>query len=260
MGKKNIKTIDMKKDNGKSIFGNFIEILTGMDEKDLKTSNEIWENWLENGQETEKTVQERLKKEKENLKKDPLSYVFSSLVAIKKELATKSVHLNSAMKRGECLYRELIDLKNRLNSLTVSSISVKMLNPEAKAPVRAHKNDAGMDLYTTETVTLGPNEGQVVKTGIAVEIPEGFVGKIEDRSSMGKNGIRTMGGVVDSGYTGEVGVILWNVSKKVHQIMAGDKIAQMLIYKVETPSISIYADLFPSDSERGDGGFGSTGK
>ncbi len=75
---------------------------------------------------------------------------------------------------------------------------------------------------------------------------------------MGKRGIKTLGGVIDSGYRGEVGVILWNLSKEVQEIMAGDKIAQLLIQPIATPQTREVELL--SSSERGTGGFGSSGK
>ncbi len=137
-------------------------------------------------------------------------------------------------------------------------LKIQRLDPAARIPVRAHAHDAGLDLFALERHSLSPGEGKVFRTGIAIEIDPGFVGLVWDRSSMGKRGIKTMGGVIDSGYRGEVGVILWNLSSQSQEILAGDKIAQLLIQPVATPEVGEVELL--SNSERGTGGFGSTGK
>lgn len=136
-------------------------------------------------------------------------------------------------------------------------LPIKKLHPDAKVPTRAYENDAGLDLVTVETHTLAPGEGKLFKTGLAFAIEPGFVGLVWDRSSMGKRGIKSLGGVIDSGYRGEVGVILWNLSKDPQEIKAGDRIAQLLIQKIETPPTLEVTDL--SDTARGLGGFGSSG-
>ena len=137
-------------------------------------------------------------------------------------------------------------------------LEIKKLHPEVKVPTRAYEHDAGLDLSSAETHTLKPGEGKIFKTGIAVALDPGFVGLIWDRSSMGKKGIKTLGGVIDSGYRGEVGVILWNISAETQTINFGDRIAQMLIQAVLTPQTKEVAHL--STTERGAGGFGSSGQ
>jgi dUTP pyrophosphatase len=140
----------------------------------------------------------------------------------------------------------------------MKTLHIQKLDPAAKVPTRAYEHDAGLDLFALERHTLQPGEGRIFKTGIAIEISPGFVGLVWDRSSMGKKGIKTMGGVIDSGYRGEVGVILWNISKEPQEIMSGDKIAQLLIQPISTPQTKEVEIL--SSSERGVGGFGSSGK
>jgi dUTP pyrophosphatase len=140
----------------------------------------------------------------------------------------------------------------------MKKISIKKLHPDAKVPFRAYEHDAGLDLVTVETAALLPGQGRIFKTGLAFEIDPGFVGLIWDRSSMGKRGIKTLGGVVDSGYRGEVGVILWNLSSEVQEIKSGEKIAQILIQAVSTPATVEVQEL--SSTDRGAGGFGSSGK
>lgn len=138
-------------------------------------------------------------------------------------------------------------------------IKVKKLNPEAKNPVYSHPGDAGMDLFSTERVVLRPNERASCPTGIAMEISEGYVGLIWDKSGIALNhGIKTMAGVIDSGYRGEIKIVLANMSNQVYTINVGDKIAQILVQKIENPEIEISEEL--SDTARGERGFGSTGK
>jgi dUTP pyrophosphatase len=140
----------------------------------------------------------------------------------------------------------------------MKTLKIQRLDPAARVPVRSYEHDAGLDLHSLERHTLSPGEGRIFKTGIAIEIDPGFVGLIWDRSSMGKRGIKTLGGVIDSGYRGEVGVILWNLSKEPQEVQAGDKIAQLLVQPVLTPATREVEVL--SSSERGTGGFGSSGK
>lgn len=138
-------------------------------------------------------------------------------------------------------------------------IKFKKLNENAVAPQYAHSFDAGMDLYCLENISVAPNERVQISTGIAMEIPEGFVGLIWDKSGLShKSGLKTVGGVVDSEYRGEIKVGMINLSDETYHFEVGHKIAQMLIQKVEQ------VDLLESDSlsetTRGEGGFGSTGK
>ena len=137
-------------------------------------------------------------------------------------------------------------------------LEIKKLRPDAILPARAHHDDAGLDLYSNETFALQPGERRTVKTGIALAIPTGFVGLIWDKSSVPhKWGVKTMGGVVDASYRGEVGVIMINLSKEVYTVEKGAKISQLLIQKVELPEVCEVTEL--DDTIRGEGGFGSTG-
>ena len=140
----------------------------------------------------------------------------------------------------------------------MKSLKFKKLHPDAKVPVRAQVGDAGLDLTTVESHALAPGQGRIFKTGLAVEIDPGFVGLVWDRSSMGKRGIKSFGGVIDSGYRGEIGVILWNLSLEIQEVKAGERIAQLLIQVVSTPQTTEADEL--SETARGTGGFGSTGK
>lgn len=137
-------------------------------------------------------------------------------------------------------------------------IKIKKINPEARIPIYAIKNDAGMELYSVENITVEPGKILACGTGVAVAIPVGYVGLIWDKSGVAFNGgIKTMGGVIDSSYRGEIKIILTNLSNKAYIINKGDKVAQMLIQKVEVSEIEEVQEL--DDTERGEGRFGSTG-
>lgn len=139
-----------------------------------------------------------------------------------------------------------------------TSINIRRVAQEAILPVRAHPDDAGLDLYTVEGAILAPRQGKAMKTGIAMAVPQGHVGLIADRSSMAKKGIKTAGGVIDAGYRGEVLVMLWNISNDEIRINAGERIAQLLLLPIITPAVTEVQVL--DETPRGDGGFGSTGK
>jgi dUTP pyrophosphatase len=140
------------------------------------------------------------------------------------------------------------------------TLKIKKLNEDAKIPTYAHPGDAGLDLFALEETTIAVGDRTLIKTGIAMEIPDGFVGLIWDKSGLAtKNGLKTMAGVVDSGYRGEVMVCLMNLSQQRYDFGAGDKIAQMIIQKKESFSVEEVEEL-DQNTSRGVGGFGSTGK
>src|SRR6056297_2102272 len=137
-------------------------------------------------------------------------------------------------------------------------LKVKKLSPEAIVPKYAHGDDAGLDVYSVQNLILKPNHRTIVKTGISIELPKNHVALVWDKSGMASKGIKTMGGVIDSGYRGEYKIVLINLSSKDFEIKKGQKIAQILIQKVEKPQIEEVKKL--KNSSRGGGGFGSTGK
>lgn len=139
-----------------------------------------------------------------------------------------------------------------------ANLEIKRVHPEAVLPTRAHPDDAGMDLYSLEDVTLEPGCGKVTKTGIALALPEGYVGLVADRSSMAKRGVKTAGGVIDAGYRGEIHIVLWNISGELVHLKRNERIAQMLIMPVATPAVREVQEL--GTTLRGEKGFGSTGK
>lgn len=139
-------------------------------------------------------------------------------------------------------------------------IKLKRLDPNLPLPKYAHKNDAGCDLYSRVELVIKPGQRALVPTGIALAIPAGYAGFIQPRSGLAlKNGISIVNspGLIDSGYRGEVGVILINHHQnRPFEIKKGDKICQLVIQKVETPIIEVVKEL--DITERGEGGFGSS--
>jgi dUTP pyrophosphatase len=138
-------------------------------------------------------------------------------------------------------------------------LRVKKLSPDAQIPHYAYDDDAAFDLFSAETVALAPMQRAQVKTGLAMEIPRGYVGLIWDKSGLShKHGLKMLGGVIDSGYRGDVTVGVINLGTENYTIEKGHKIGQMLIQAKETCEIEEVAEL--SDSPRGEKGFGSSGK
>ena len=135
---------------------------------------------------------------------------------------------------------------------------VKKLQPEAKLPERAHHNDAGMDLFSTEEGVIFRGQKKVFGTGVAMAIPDGYVGLIWDKSGLAaKHGLTCLGGVIDAQYRGEIFVTLANLGDEDYTITEGQKIAQMLIQRVKIPTLEEVDEL--DETERGEGKFGSTG-
>ena len=134
----------------------------------------------------------------------------------------------------------------------------KKLYDSSLVPTKGHMDDAGWDLYSFEAISVPSGATVLVSTGIAMAIPKGYVGLIWDRSSMGVKGIHRHAGVIDSEYRGEVKVCLHNTTKESYHIERGDRIAQMLIQEAPTFIQHVVHEL--DSTNRGDGGFGSTGK
>ena len=144
-------------------------------------------------------------------------------------------------------------------SVKMVSVRIKKIHYDAVIPSYAHTGDAAFDLKSVGDYLIGPGERTVVKTGLQIEIPEGYWGNIRDRSGMAaKYGIHILAGVIDSNYRGEVGVVMANLGKENYSVNRGDKIAQMIIQSYEHCEIKEVSEL--SETVRGEEGFGSTGK
>ncbi|WP_159609434.1 dUTP diphosphatase [Glutamicibacter sp. JC586] len=141
------------------------------------------------------------------------------------------------------------------------SIAIKMLDSELPVPSYAHPSDAGADLHAREGVVLQPGERALVRTGIALAIPHGYVGLVHPRSGLAaKHGITVVNapGTVDAGYRGEIMVTLLNTDRtEPFTVNRGDRIAQLVIQKVEQAAFTQVDSL--EETARGASGFGSTG-
>ena len=132
-----------------------------------------------------------------------------------------------------------------------------LVDDKSFLPKRANSTDAGADLMSKEDLEIYPGDQKLVGTGVATKIPEGYAGFVFNRSSQGKRGITIPHsvGVIDADYRGEIKVLLKNISEDIYKIKRGDRIAQLVIMPVLLP---VFVDAW-NDTERGTGGFGSTG-
>lgn len=138
-------------------------------------------------------------------------------------------------------------------------VLIKRLRPGIQLPAYAHPGDAGLDLYSPESFVLQPGERRHVPMGFSLALPEGYVSQIWDRSGLAsRNGLTNLGGIIEHTYRGEYGVIILNTGPEPYEVKAGDRIAQLLIMPVETAELA-EVDELPS-SQRGEGGFGSSGR
>lgn len=136
-------------------------------------------------------------------------------------------------------------------------LNYKILNGGFK-PLRAHKEDAGFDLYTPEDQTIPAGGFVFIPLKVCVEVPKGYVGLLMGRSSLNRGGVNAFTGVIDAGYTGEIGVTLFNATSDNYNIRAGERIAQLVICKIADIENLITKPF--QESERGSNGYGSTGK
>ncbi len=137
-------------------------------------------------------------------------------------------------------------------------LKIKKIHNDAKLPNRAHHDDAGIDMFAYGTHTVEPHQTVAIPTGVSMELEKGFVSLVWDKSGISLKGMKTVGGVIDAGYRGEYKIVVHNLTESPYVFSHGDKVAQILIQKVEFPDLVEVEEL--SDSSRGEGGFGSTGK
>ena len=138
-------------------------------------------------------------------------------------------------------------------------LRIKRFNPDVKLPTRTHETDAGLDLYAPVDFIIPLNRKVRIPSGIGIALDQGYVGLIFDRSSTGAAGVRTLGGVIDANYRGEIGIVLANVAEPEGlRFNKGDKIAQLIITNAYTPAVEEVDEFETTD--RGDKGFGSPGR
>ena len=146
-----------------------------------------------------------------------------------------------------------------INKFVSAEIKIKLISKEAKLPTYAHSGDAGFDIYSTESGAIKPGSIKIFSTGIASEFSEKWFVLFRDRSGLAaKYGIHILAGVLDSGYRGEWKVVLVNLGKKNYKVEKGERIAQGILLPIVRAKIKKAKNL--SETKRGSGKFGSTGK
>src|SRR5437016_4117240 len=136
-------------------------------------------------------------------------------------------------------------------------LSFKRLDPRALLPTRGSPSAAGLDLYSIEAISLQPNERRLIQTGLAVDIPEGYYGRLAPRSGLAtQKGIDVLAGVIDADYRGEIRCLLYNTGEEIIDLPAQTRICQLIIEKIITPD-AVWVDNL-AETNRGGGGFGST--
>ena len=137
-------------------------------------------------------------------------------------------------------------------------LTFKKLDERATLPTRGSSSAAGLDLYSIEAISLRPGHRVIARTGLAVAIPEGYYGRVAPRSGLAtKQGLDVLAGVIDADYRGEIGCLLHNTGAETIDLPEQSKICQLILEQIITPR-AVWADDL-SDTERGSGGFGSTG-
>jgi dUTP pyrophosphatase len=140
----------------------------------------------------------------------------------------------------------------------IEFLNFRRLDERATLPTRGSRTSAGLDLYSIEAASLEPGQRVIVRTGLAVAIPEGFYGRLAPRSGLAtKQGLDILAGVIDADYRGEIGCLLHNAGEERIELAEKSKICQLIIERIITPQ-AVWADDL-DDTERGGGGFGSTG-
>ena len=133
-----------------------------------------------------------------------------------------------------------------------------MIEENAKMPTKAHENDAGFDLYSRETTVIDPRSSKCFDTGVHIQIPAGMTGFLKSKSGLNCRHSITSEGVIDSGYTGSIVVKLYNHSDCPYLVEAGNKISQIVFIPI--PQVSLQEKSNLEDTDRGNNGFGSSGK
>ncbi|TCP32115.1 dUTP pyrophosphatase [Scopulibacillus darangshiensis] len=141
------------------------------------------------------------------------------------------------------------------------NLKVRLIHDDAHMPYQAHEGDAGLDLYSIEETTIQPGDSALISTGIQIELPKGTEAQVRPRSGLAlKHSVTVLNspGTIDEGYRGEIKVILINHGKSEFKIVKQMRIAQMVVAPVANVTMTQIEELTPS--ERGEGGFGSSGK
>ena len=168
------------------------------------------------------------------------------------------VYSNSKAANGQKSKNEDLPQQTVVLGKTWTMTAKVKLDPGAIFPSRAHSTDAGLDLYATGPMQVPAKGEAVFDTGVHIELPSGTAGMLKSKSGLNVNHSITSEGVIDEGYTGSIRVKLYNHSDCPYQVERGDKISQLVIVPVLTPALDLVDKL--ADTDRGTGGFGSTGR
>jgi dUTP pyrophosphatase len=147
--------------------------------------------------------------------------------------------------------------------IALDELQVRLLHPAARPPVRSRPGDAAYDLHCTEGFALWPREHATVPTGVAIALPQGVAGLVTPRSGLAsRHGISLVNspGLIDPNYRGEIRIVLVNLGEARFEAHAGDRIAQLLLVPFVAPDVSVVDELPPSLDDRGENGFGSSGR
>ncbi len=147
--------------------------------------------------------------------------------------------------------------------IALDELQVRLLHPAAQPPARTRPGDAAYDLRCTQGFSLWPREHATVPTGIAVALPPGVAGLVTPRSGLAaRHGISLVNspGLIDPNYRGEIRIVLVNLGDARFEAHAGDRIAQLLLVPFVAPDVSVVEELPPSPDDRGEHGFGSSGR
>ena len=176
------------------------------------------------------------------------------------ELRSENAHLKQLLElaRGErdVVTKRMIELEQQISEVGRMKMKIK-LDPGAYWPTRAHKLDGGLDLYSPEETIVFAGGSVCIDTGVHVAIPEGYAGLLVSKSGLNVNHNITNDGLIDAGYTGSIKIKLYNHGNQIVRIGHGQKISQLLILPFVAPDLELVEEL--DETERGDGGFGSTG-
>jgi dUTP pyrophosphatase len=147
--------------------------------------------------------------------------------------------------------------------IAVEALHVRLLRPGAQAPARTRPGDAGFDLFSAESFSLWPGERVTAPTGVAIALPPGIAGLVTPRSGLAsRHGISVVNGpgLIDPNYRGEIRVVLVNLGDARFEAMVGDRIAQLLLVPFVAPDTCVVDELAPAGDDRGENGFGSSGR
>jgi dUTP diphosphatase len=147
--------------------------------------------------------------------------------------------------------------------IALDELQVRLLHPAAQPPVRTRPGDAAFDLRCSQGFSLWPREHATVPTGVAIALPAGVAGLVTPRSGLAsRHGISLVNspGLIDPNYRGEIRIVLVNLGEARFEARAGDRIAQLLLVPFVTPDVSVVNELPPSPDDRGENGFGSSGR